>query len=142
MPDKTLLKTVCFSSFITGAVLGILPLIPAFMIWAAVILMFSVSPFIIIYLKKLNILNTEEANKVITVSAIAGAFAVFGFCTIYLPVALILNLIFKIQSFLWVKVAFINFGFMIPMILFTALLSALLNAFSGFVTLYFINMKK
>ena len=71
------------------------------------------------------------------IGAISGAVALLGFTVVYFPIAFILQLIFKIQSFIWIKVLFVNIGFLIPMIILIALTSALLNAFSGFLTAYF-----
>lgn len=137
MLDKSLLKIICVFSFISGAVLGIIPLIPAFIWIAFFCVMFLVAPFIIIYLKKLNLIEDIEAEKSLLIGAISGTASFLGFACLYFPIAFILQLIFKIQSFLWIKVLFFNFGFLIPMVILIALLSGLLNAFSGFLTAYF-----
>ena len=137
MLDKSLLKIICVFSFILGAILGIIPLIPAFIWFAFFCIMFLVAPFILIYLKKLNLIEDIEAEKSLLIGAISGAAAFLGFACLYFPIAFILQLIFKIQSFLWIKVLFFNFGFLIPMVILISLLSGLLNAFSGFLTAYF-----
>ena len=137
MIDKYLLKIICLCSLIVGAFLGIIPLIPAF-IWIAFIgVMFFVAPFIIIYLKKLNLIKSIETEKCLAIGAISGTVAFLGFAIIYFPIAFILNLIFKIQSFIWIKVIFFNIGFLLPMVILIALLCGLLNMFSGFLTAYF-----
>ena len=137
MIDKSLIKIIIVSSLISGAVLGIIPLIPA-LIWVAFIfLMFFISPFILIYMKKLDLIQDIDIENSLVIGAIAGFSACFGFALIYFPIAFILQLIFKIQSFIWIKVLFVNFGFLIPMIVFTAMLCALFNTFSAFITAYF-----
>lgn len=137
MISKQLFKIIAIFSFIIGGILGVFPLIPAFIGLSFFLIMFGIAPFILIYLKKLNILKTLEIEQSMVISAISGAIALFGFTTVYFPIAFILQLIFKIQSFIWIKVLFVNIGFLIPMILLIALTSALLNAFSGFLTAYF-----
>lgn len=140
MIDRNSLKNVFLISVVVGGIIGLIPLIPAF-IWIAVLsLMFAVGPITVVYLHKLNLAEISNTEQTVTLSAFSGAFSVLGFCITYLPVALILNLIFKIPSFLWVKVIFVNFGFIIPMVFFSALLGCLLNAFSGFLTVYFYNI--
>ncbi|MBQ9245431.1 hypothetical protein IJ182_04090 [bacterium] len=137
MIDKSLLKIICITSLITGAVIGVIPLIPAF-VWIAILLiMFFVAPFIIIYLKYLKLIDELTIEKGMLIGAISGASSFIGLSILYFPIAFILYLIFKIQSFIWVKVLIINFGFLIPMIILIALLCGLINAFSGFLTAYF-----
>ena len=137
MISKPLFKIIAVCSFIIGAIIGVLPLIPAFIGLAFFLVMFGIAPFILIYLKKLNILKTIEMEQSLVIGSISGAVALLGFTTVYFPIAFILQLIFKIQSFIWIKVLFVNIGFLIPMIILIALTSALLNAFSGFLTAYF-----
>lgn len=137
MFNKSLLKILCLCSALTGAILGVLPLIPALTITAFILVMFFVAPFIIIYLKHLNFIKDIEMEQGLVLGAISGCCAFLGFSIIYFPIAFLLNLIFKIQSFLWIKVIFVNFGFLIPMIILIALLSGLLNMFSAFLTIYF-----
>lgn len=136
MINKALLKIIFICSFIIGGILGLIPLIPAFIWIAFLAVMFLVAPFIIIYLKKLNLISNVETERCMFIGSISGASAFLGFATIYFPIAFILNLIFKIQSFLWIKVIFMNIGFLIPMIILIALLCGLMNTFSGFLTAY------
>lgn len=136
MINKALLKIIFICSFIIGGILGLIPLIPAFIWIAFLAVMFLVAPFIIIYLKKLKLISNVETERCMFIGAISGASAFLGFATIYFPIAFILNLIFKIQSFLWIKVIFMNIGFLIPMIILIALLCGLMNTFSGFLTAY------
>ena len=137
MISKPLFKIIAVCSFILGAILGIFPLIPALIGLSFFVVMFGIAPFMLIYLKKLNILKTIEIEQSLIIGSISGAVALLGFATVYFPIAFILQLIFKIQSFIWIKVLFVNIGFLIPMIFLIALTSALLNAFSGFLTAYF-----
>ena len=100
-------------------------------------MLFFVAPIVLIYFNKLKIVKDYQVEKCLTIGAIAGAVALVGFCIIYFPIAFILQLIFKIQSFIWIKVIFTNIGFLIPMVFFTAIISAITNAFSAFLVSYF-----
>ena len=137
MFSKSLLKIILISSFITGVIFSIFTLIPP-LIWIIfILLMFCVSPFIIIYLKKLNLIKNIEIEQCLVIGALSGAASFIGFSVVFFPSAFVLHLIFNTQSYIWIKVLLQNIGFIVPMILFIALLSALLNMFSGFLMAYF-----
>lgn len=136
MLNKSLIKIILITSFITGVLLGIIPLIPA-LIWIGILLvMFFVSPFIIIYLKHLNLINEINIEQSLIIGGISGVSAFLGFSALYFPIAFILRIIFKIDSYLWIKVLFNNIGFLLAIIILTALLCGLLNMFSAFLTAY------
>ena len=102
MINKALLKIIFICSFIIGGILGVIPLIPAFTWIAYLVVMFLVAPFIIIYLKKLNLIKDVETEKCMVIGAISGISAFLGFSVIYFPIAFILNLIFKMFAFCFV----------------------------------------
>ena len=136
MFNKSLLKIICVFSFITGGLIGFIPLIPFLIPTAYLLIMFFTAPFIIIYLKKLDLISNISTEQTLILSSISGSLAFLGFSIIYFPIAFLLNLIFKIQDFIWIKVLFTNFMFLIPMVILISLLCGLLNAFSGFLTIY------
>lgn len=137
MVNKQFLKVLCIFSCLIGAILGVLPLIPPLTGIAFILLMFFVSPFILLYYKKLNLIKNFEMDKCLTIGAISGAAACIGFALVYFPIAFILQLIFKIQAFIWIKVLFTNIGFLLPMVFFTAIVGAILNTFSAFLVAYY-----
>ncbi len=142
MFSKSLLKIISISSFITGLILGIFTLIPP-VIWIIfILLMFCISPFIIVYLKKLNLIKNIEIEQCLAIGALSGAASFVGFSVVFFPLAFILNLIFNTQFYIWIKVLLQNISFLLPMIFFIALLSAILNMFSGFLTAYFYQYTK
>ncbi len=144
MINKSLLKILCVCSLIIGLIIGLIPLIPA-LAWIAIILiMFGVAPFMIIYLKRLKLLDEIDTQKSLIIGMVSGTSAFIGFSVVYFPLAFILNLIFNIQSFIWVKAVFSNFGFLLMMVIITALLCGLMNMFSSFLTAFlyeYINQK-
>ena len=139
MERNSFWKMLCIFSAFVGAIVGVLPLIPQLTGFAFFALMFLVSPFIILYLKHLKIIKTLDMEKWMIIGAVSGAVATIGFAMLYFPIAFILQLIFKVQSFIWIKVLFLNIGYLVPMVLLTALISALLNAFSAFLLSYFLS---
>lgn len=137
MLDKTLFKIISVCSVITGCILGFMGLLPIIFWYVVLAQMILVAPFMIIYLSKTGVIGELKMDKFLIMGAISGFMSAVGFSVVFLPVAFLLYMIFKVESFLWIKVLFFNFGFVIPMIIFIALLSALINMFSGFLTMYF-----
>lgn len=142
MINKELLKVLSIFSIIIGAILGVLPLIPALTGIAFFLLLFIVSPFTLIYFKHIKIIEDYNMEKCLIIGAISGAIACVGFTLIYFPIAFILQLIFKINSFIWIKVLFTNIGFVIPMVFFTSIISAISNSFSAFLIAYYFEFIK
>ena len=134
MLNKSSIKIVSVCSAIIGAIAAVPAMIPLVRGVAFLALMFFVAPFIIVYLKRLEIIKFDTPEKYLTVGAIAGATSFIGFAIVYFPITLLLNLIFKIQAFIWVKVVFTNFVFLVAMLILIALLNALFNAFAAFIT--------
>lgn len=136
MVDKSLFKIICLCSLISGAILGVLPLIPHLTGLAFTLIMFFTAPFVIIYLFKLKLIKELDVPQCLSLGGISGFFSFLGFSIIYFPIAAILYLIFKINSFLWIKVIFTNIGFLFFTVILTALLCGLMNMFSAFMTVY------
>ena len=79
MISKSLFKIIAVCSFILGAIIGVFPLIPALIGLAFFIVMFGMAPFMLIYLKKLNILKSIEIEESLVIGSISGAVAILGF---------------------------------------------------------------
>lgn len=137
MISKALFKVVSVCSLIIGAIIAIPTFFPFIRGFSFFALMFLVAPFLIVYLKRLEVIKTPDMDKLLAVGALSGVFAFLGFSVVFFPTTFLLNLIFKIQSFLWVKVVFSNFAFLLLIIILMAIVSALTNAFSAFLTAYF-----
>lgn len=137
MIDKTLFKIITIVSILTGAILGLASVIPFLTFFVMLVLMLLMAPFVIIYFKNLNLIDKVEAEQYMIIGAISGFMGVIGFSIIFFPSAFLVDAIFKIGSLLWAKVIIQNFVFFIGFVFFLGLLSALFNAFSGFLTGYF-----
>ena len=68
------------------------------------------------------------------IGAISGFMGIIGFSIIFFPVAFLVDAIFKIGALLWAKVVIQNIIFLIAFILLSGMLSAIFNAFTGFLT--------
>lgn len=136
MTKNPIFKIIFIVSALTGAIAGVVALIPVISFMVLIILMFLMAPFIIIYFNNLKLIENPDIDKSIIYGSLSGFSGFLGFSVIFFPIAFIVDLIFKTQTFLWVKVVCQNFIFLTGTVFFTALLCALLNAFTGFLTAY------
>lgn len=136
MTKTPLIKIMTIVCLIIGAIMGIIALIPFLSFWILLLLMLAIAPFIIIYFKNLKLIGNIDIEQGMFYGGISGFIAFIGFSLTFFPIAFIIDLIFKTQTFLWVSIVFKNFIFLPAIVIFTALLSAILNMFSGFITVY------
>ena len=134
--NNSLFKIISIVSVISGGIAGIVALVPFLSFLALCIVMIFTAPFIIVYFKNLNLITDIETDKGILYGGIAGFTGFIGFSAVFFPLAFIIDLIFKTQSFLWVSVIFKNFLFLLGTVIFSALLCAIINMFTGFLTAY------
>ena len=136
MNINPIFKVISAVSAISGAIAGIAALIPFLSFAVLCLLMLGMAPYIIIYLKNLHVIGNLDTERSLMYGTLAGFTGFIGFSVTFFPIAFIIDLIFKTETFLWVNIVFKNFGFLITMVILIALLSALLNMFSGFLTGY------
>ena len=134
---KSLFSIILYNSLASGAVLGASALIPPLSGLALAAVMFLPAPLILYQLNKLNLTGGADMNQYFAAGSACGFFAFLGFSLAYLPAAFILHLIFKTEAFLWVKVMLGNAGYILAIVILTALLCGLFNMFSAFITAYF-----
>ncbi len=136
MEQKSLLKIISIVSLLTGAIAGVVSVIPFLSFLLMITVMFFMAPFIIIYLKHLNIIQDTQIDKSMIYGAMSGFTGFIGYSLTFFPIAFVIDSIFKTQTFFWVKIVCQNFLFTLTLIFFTSLLCAMFNAFSGFLTSY------
>ncbi len=136
MEQKSLIKIITIVSVLTGAITGVVSVIPFLSFLLMITVMFFMAPFIIIYLRHLNIIKDTQIDKSMIYGAISGFTGFIGYSLTFFPIAFIIDSIFKTQTFFWVKVVCQNFLFTLTLIFCTSLLCAMFNAFSGFLTSY------
>jgi hypothetical protein len=127
---------------ISGAILGLILLIPFINTFSCLILFTVVGAGIVYYLKKNSFIGILSVQDGAMIGAISGFISLIAAALVYLPISYILSLIFSplskagfslISSFV---VASYSIFVMVMLTFFMALLSALFNAFSGLIVAY------
>jgi hypothetical protein len=134
---KFYFKPTLILSAILGAVLGFFTLIPLISCLSCFLYSF-VAVAVIWYMKKYGFIGFISVNDGAVIGAIAGFVSFISASAIYLPIAILIQIIFKTGINMTTSALTTTFGFftMLMLIVFMALLSALFNAFSGLVTAY------
>lgn len=136
--DKSLLKLILLiSAFIggLGAVLTFIPFVGQVAFW---ILLCFASVIVMVFLMRTGLLELYTVQESVTIGAIVGFVSFMVFCIIYVPVVIILLKFFNYYSNYGVALMVQEASFWIIFILsvFMAILSATINAFTGFLTFY------
>jgi len=125
-------------SLILGAALGIITIIPYVGLVSFMALMFLSSTAVILYMKKYNLIGRLIPRDGSIFGAIIGFVSFLGFSVTFVPLATLIGLFYKGSYYLGISMLFrIGFIVLLMMIIFVAMLSALMNAFSGLATVYF-----
>ncbi len=142
--NTKVLKQITFLSIVLGAMLGLITAIPFIGSIAFWILMCIASTIIITMMTKSELLIINSVRESAVLGAIIGFTSFLGFSLFYVPIIIILAKYFNIYPNYGISMAFSNasLGVIIIFVIFVAILSATLNAFSGFLTFYGINFFK
>ena len=136
--DKSLLKLILLISAFLGVVFGILTATPYIGEIAFWILLCFAAVIEMLFLMKVKLLELFTVNESAVIGGIIGFVSFMVFCIIYVPVVIILLKFFNYYSNYGVAVMLKAASFWIIFILsvFMAILSATINAFTGFLTFY------
>ena len=140
--DRITIKNIVVHSLILGLILGIISAIPYVGIYALFAVIILSAPIVLLYLIMDSKYDFTTVKDSIISGAISGFSANVSFCFGYAVVALLINLAFNystnlilnsmiIKSPLWLLIVFV---------VFISVFVATTNAFSGFLTYYFVNM--
>lgn len=134
-----IIKQVCILSFILGLALGLLILIPAINLLTFLFAMFLVGGAIVVFLKKFNLVGLVDIKEGAIIGAMAGFASFLGMCATFIPISSLIRLIFSgytggFSTLFFTSLSGVVIG--ISMIIFAALMSALLNSFSGLVAIW------
>lgn len=136
--NKILMKQISILSFILGAILGVITIIPFIGTISFLAIMFTASTIVLLYMKKNNMIGKLIPKDGALYGSIIGFISFLGFSISFVPLATIIGLFYKNSYYLGVSMLFrIGFFVLIMMIIFVAMLCALMNAFSGLATVYF-----
>lgn len=140
--NLTLLKQIGVLSAVLGAILGVITLIPFIGSIAFIALMCLASAIIIILMVKYDVLEMLSVKEGLTLGAIIGFISFIAFAVVYLPCVAILGKVFKLYSFYGISLIMSvgSLGVIIMLTIFVAVLSAVINAFTAFLTFYGIDL--
>ena len=137
---QLLLKQMGMLSSVLGLVLGVITIIPVICNFSFFALIVLSAPIILVYMKKLDMIGILDIRQGAMYGAIIGFISFVAFSVSFVPLATIIGFIYKGSYYLGVSLLFrTGFFVLIMMVFFVALLAALMNAFSGLVTIYVYN---
>lgn len=135
-----LLKQLCIISSFSGAIFGILTLIPWIGLFSFLILITCIATFIIVYLKKYDLIGIMSLRDGCAYGAVIGFVSFIAFSIIYTPISMLLGWLINnySQGFLrfFLTGGFGSFFVLLMLIIFAAGMSALFNACAGLITAY------
>ena len=142
--NTNLLKQISLLSLFLGAALGVITLIPFIGELAFWILMCAASPIVILFMMKMEMIDIQTVKESVVIGSIIGFISFIGFSIFYMPISVLLIKLFNYSTNYGVSLALsqASFGLIVVMVLFISVLSATVNAFSGFLTYYGIDLYK
>lgn len=138
---KLLIKPAIVLGAITGAIFGILMLIPYIQALCCFAFAF-IGAAIVFYLKKNNLIGLISSSDGALIGAVSGFIAIFAAATIFLPINYISAFIFDFKQNVEFNIltSLLSFSYsifaMVMIVFFIAMLSSLFNAFSALVVAY------
>ena len=135
-----LLKQVALFSSLIGGVIGVITLIPFIGTIAFLTLILFLAAVVIVYLKKHDLIGIIDMKEGAILGSVVGFSSFIAFAIVFTPLSTLIGLIFQSHYVVQLLRMFIsNFGgffILIMLLLFLALISALMNAFAGLTTAY------
>lgn len=142
--DLTLLRQISILSVFFGVILGFVTLIPFIGTFSLTFLICFIAPLVIWILIKYGCMSLNSIKDSIITGALAGFISYLGFSLIFIPVTVLLYKFFGISSNQGIAVTLNNASFFILAVLsvFMGVLSATVNAFTGFLTFYVLDFMR
>lgn len=136
--DKSLLKLILLISAFLGCVFGILTLVPYIGEIAFWLLLCFAAVIEMTFLMKTKLLELYTVNESAVIGGIIGFVSFMVFCIVYVPAVVILYKFFNYSINYGISIILSGANFWIILILsvFMSILSATINAFTGFITYY------
>jgi len=136
--NQLIIKQTAILSAILGGILAVLTLIPFVNGISFMLLILCVSAIIIVYMKKNDLIGILDVREGAILGGIIGFVSFIAFSIVFIPLVSILGLIIKgyytygILYMLQASGLFV----LIMLVIFLAIISALMNAFAGLATAY------
>lgn len=142
--SKATLKIMLLLSIFVGIVSGLLTIVPyigELVFWA--LLLFA-APLIIVFLTNVGLLELKSVRQSTVIGALIGFVSFFVFALVYIPIVIVLAKFFNYSPNLGVSMFLGNatVGLILLLSIFISVLSATINAFSGFVAYYLIEFNR
>lgn len=136
--NPILIKQTSILSAILGGILGVLTLIPFVRNFSFMLLILCISAVVIIYMKKNELIGIIDVREGAILGAIIGFVSFIAFSIVFVPLVAIVGFIFKGYYTFGITYMLQASGFfvLVMLLVFIALLSALMNSFAGLVTAY------
>ena len=136
--NPLLIKQTTILSAILGAILGLLTLIPFVRNFTFLILILFIAVVVLVYMKKHNLIGILDTREGAILGALIGFISFIAFSIVFMPLVSLVGLIFKSYYTFGISYLMRASGFfvLIMLVVFMAMLSALMNAFTGLVTAY------
>jgi len=136
--NPLIMKQTAILSAILGGILGVLTLIPFIRNFSFMILILCISAVILVYMKKHDLIGVIDLKEGAVLGGIIGFVSFIAFSIVFIPLVAIVGLIFTKYYTYGINYLLKVSGFfvLIMLVFFLALLSALMNAFSGLTTAY------
>lgn len=139
-----ILKQISLLSIFLGAALGVITVVPFVGEIAFWTLMCLSAPLVLCFMIFIHVLEIKDVKESVILGSVAGFVSFIGFSLFYIPLVIILAKFFQIYPNYGVSVSLSNasLGMIIILVIFMGILNATVNAFSGFLTYYGIDMYK
>ena len=134
-----LLKQISLISAFAGAILGFITIVPYVSFLSFMVLILCLAALVIVYLKQNELIGIISVREGCIFGALIGFVSFIAFSVVYAPLSMLLGWIFPSYTQGFLRFFLTSFGSFIVMVLLMILmagLSALFNAFAGFVTAY------
>lgn len=142
--NKSILKIISLLSAFIGVVLGVLTLIPYLGELAFGVLLLFAAPIVVVFLTRNNLFEIFTVRQGAVIGGIIGFISFMAFSILYVPLVIILAKALHYYPNYGVSMMLTNAGVGIILLLavFMGILSATINAFTGFITFYILEFVK
>ena len=140
--NRIIIKQTAILSAIIGAILGVLTLIPLVRNFSFMILILCVSAVVLVYMKKNDLIGVIDVKEGAILGGIIGFVSFIAFAVAFVPLVSVVGMIFKgtYDAYIFTMFKMLGFFVSVMLILFFAILSALMNSFAGLTTAYVYEM--
>lgn len=138
MQNMSLLKVILLMSTLLGLVIGLISPIPYIGGLAFFALLCFSAPIVLGVLLNIGVLKIDNISESAVLGGIVGFVSYLAFSVVYMPIVMILYKVFNHYVNYGVTLALTNANLfvIVTVSIFMGILSASINAFSGFLTYY------